>query len=46
MTTTLIDPEAIPLTNAEFRKWMDAAGRKLEELDQNIMMSLRIIFLT
>lgn len=34
MTTTLLDPEQIPLTNAAFRKWMDDAGRKLEELDQ------------
>jgi hypothetical protein len=34
MTTTLIDPEAIPLTNAAFRDWMGTAGHKLEELDQ------------
>lgn len=28
------DPEAIPLSNAAFRNWMDCAGHKLEELDQ------------
>ena len=33
MTTTLVDPEQIPLTNAAFRKWMDFAGFELERLD-------------
>lgn len=29
----LCDPEAIPLTNSSFRKWMDFAGFELERLD-------------
>jgi hypothetical protein len=31
--TTLLDPEQIPLTNADFRKWMAFAGLELERLD-------------
>ena len=30
----LCDPEAIPLTNRDFRKWMHYAGLRLEELDE------------
>lgn len=32
---TLLDPEQIPLTNRDFRQWIDCAGQKLEELDEH-----------
>jgi hypothetical protein len=32
--TTLLDPEKIELTNASFRTWMDQAGLKLKEFDE------------